>query len=163
MLNEIVNTVVPVVVTAIGGVLVAIIKVVGDNLVSYIETKKDALATQTGIDKYNATLQKAKNIWNLVDEEFRITPTLEKTMQAKQDMFNKLLKEKIPSLTDNEINDVRQAVAGEINKGKDVVTSDAVEKQKELENEKAKSAQLTAENEQLRKKLETIQNTAAQK
>lgn len=161
MLNEIINTVVPVAVTAICGVLVAVIKVVGDNVVSYIETKKDALATQTGIDKYNATLQKAKSIWAIVDEEFRITPTLTKTAEAKQNMFNKLLKTKIPSLSDNEINDIRQAVAGEINKGRDVVTSDAVAKQKELDAAKTQNANLVIENEKLKKTLETIQNTAA--
>lgn len=161
MLNQIINTVIPVVATAIGAVLVAVIKVVGDNAVSFLETKKAALVAQTGIDKYNATLQKAKSIWNLVDEEFRITPTLEKTVEAKQEMFNKLLKSKIPSLTDSEINDIRQAIAGEVNKGKDVVTSDAVAKQNELNNIKTQNVQLTAENNQLKQKLATIQSTAA--
>lgn len=161
MLNQIINTVIPVVATAIGAVLVAVIKVVGDNAVSFLETKKAALVAQTGIDKYNATLQKAKSIWNLVDEEFRITPTLEKTVEAKQEMFNKLLKSKIPSLTDSEINDIRQAIAGEVNKGKDVVTSDAVAKQKELDTAKAQNADLVAENEKLKQTLATIQNTAA--
>ena len=161
MLNQIVNIIVPIIVTAIAGILVSIIKVVGDNAISYISTKKDAVATKVGIDKYNSTLQKAKSVWAIVDEEFRITPTLEKTVQNKQDMFDKLLKAKIPALTDNEIADVRQTIAGEFNKGKEVVTSDAVATQKELEAVKNQNTQLTAENNQLKQKLATIQNTAA--
>lgn len=163
MFNQIVNTVVPVLVTAIGGILVAIIKSVGDAAIDYIQTKKEHVANQIGDINYNSNLKKAKDIWNIVDEEFRITPTLTKTVEAKQQMFAKLLKSKVPSLTDDEISSIRQAIAGEVNKGKAVVTSDAVAKQKELEDAKAQNVQLVAENEQLKKTLETIQNTAAVK
>lgn len=158
MINQIINGVVPILVTAIVAILTAIIKVVGTNAVSYLETKKNALAIQTGVDKYNATLQKAKSIWAIVDEEFRITPTLEKTIENKQQMFDKLLKNKIPSLTDSEIADIRQAIAGEVNKGKEIVTSDAIAKQKELETVKSQNVQLSAENDQLKQKLIAIQN-----
>lgn len=160
MLNQIINTVVPVLVTAIGGVLVAIIKSVGDAAIDYIQTKKEHVANQIGSANYNANLEKAKEVWGIVDEEFRITPTLQKTVENKQAMFAKLLKSKIPSLSDSEINDIRQAVAGEINKGKAVVTSDAVEKQKQIDNMKAQNTQLAAENLQLKQKLEAIQNVA---
>lgn len=161
MINQIINGVVPIFVTAIVAILTFIIKTVGANFIDYMSAKKNELAIKTGVDKYNATLQKAKSIWAIVDEEFRITPTLEKTIENKQAMFNKLLKAKIPSLTDDEISDIRQAIAGEVNKGKEVITSDAIAKQKELETVKAQNVQLSAENDQLKQKLSTIQNTAA--
>lgn len=160
MLNQIVNTAIPFLVTAIVATLTAIVKIVGTNVTNYLEVKKDALAIQTGVDKYNATLQKAKSIWAIVDEEFRITPTLEKSIENKQAMFDKLLKAKIPSLTDDEISDIRQAIAGEVNKGKSIVTSDAIATQKELETTKSQNAQLTTENNELKQKLLTIQNAA---
>ena len=160
MLNQIINTAVSIAVAAIAAILTAIIKVVGNNVVDYIQAKKGSIAVKTGIDKYNATLQKAKSIWAIVDEEFRITPTLEKTIENKQEMFDKLLKSKIPTLTDNEIADIRQAIAGEVNKGKEVITSDAIATQKELEVVKSQNSQLTTENDQLKQKLLTIQTAA---
>lgn len=161
MLNQIINTVVPVAVTGIVGVLVAILKVVGDSAVSYIEAKKNAIANQVGVATYNSNLEKAKDIWGLVDEEFRITPSLEKSVEAKQQMFDKLIKKAVPSLTDDEIANLRQTIAGEVNKGKAVVTADAVAKQKEMDSVKAQNVQITTENIQLKQKLTTIQNTAA--
>ncbi|MDD3225446.1 MAG: hypothetical protein PHX70_12255 [Clostridium sp.] len=161
ILNQIINTVVPVVVTGIVGVLVAILKVVGDSAVSYISEKKNSLATQIGVDTYNSNLEKAKDIWGIVDEEFRITPTLEKTVEAKKQMFDKFLKKAVPLITDDEISNLRQTVAGEVNKGKAVVTADEVAKQNEMDSVKVQNVQLTTENAQLKQKLTTIQNTAA--
>lgn len=125
MLQSIINQIVPVAVTAIVGVLVAIIKAVGDAAVDYIDKKKEALASQVGIDQYNSKLALAKNIWNLVDEEFRITPTLTATIEAKQKMFETEMLKVMPGLTSDEIAQLRQIIAGEINKGRDVIITPA--------------------------------------
>lgn len=162
MLNQIINVVMPVAITGIVAVLAAILKVIGDNVVSYIGAKKNAIVAQVGIDTYNSNLKKAKDIWGLVDEEFRITPTLEKTIEAKQGMFDNLLKAKIPSLTDDEINTLRQTIAGEINKGKAVITADAVAQQNELIAVKAQNVQLTAEKENLSNRVTELTNQNTQ-
>lgn len=121
MLQSIINQIIPVVITAIVGVLVAIIKAVGDAAVDYINKKKEAVAAQMGIDKYNSKLTLARSIWNLVDEEFRITPTLTATIEAKQKMFETEILKIMPELTSDEITQLRQVIAGEMNKGKDVI------------------------------------------
>jgi hypothetical protein len=125
MLQSIINQIVPVAITAIVGILIAIIKAVGDAAVDYINKKKEAVVTQTGIDQYNSKLILAKNIWNLVDEAFRITPTLTATIEAKQKMFEEEMLKVIPELTSDEIAQLRQVIAGEINKGKEVVVAPA--------------------------------------
>jgi len=123
MLQQIINAVVPVAVTALIAVLVAIIKALGDAGVQFIQRKKDALEVKIGADAYNQNLTFAKAAWAIVDEKFRITPTLEKTVEAKQKEFTAQLEKLIPGITDDEIEQLRQAVAGEVNKGRAAITA----------------------------------------
>jgi hypothetical protein len=123
MLQTIINAIVPVAITALIGVLVAIIKALGDAGVSFIQQKKAALEVKIGADTYAQNLAFAKATWAIVDEKFRITPTLEKTFEAKQAEFTAQIKKMIPEITDAEIEQLRQAVAGEVNKGKAVVAT----------------------------------------
>ena len=118
MVQQIINAIVPVAITAIVAILVAAIKALGDAGVAYIQKKKDAVVAKIGTDTYEHNLSVARSIWNIVDEEFRITPTLDKTIVNKQAMFDEKIKKAIPNITDDEIAQLRQAVAGEVNKGK---------------------------------------------
>ena len=121
MAQQIINAIVPVVITAIVAILVAVIKGIGDACVAYISKKKDAVIAKMGADRWNHNLELAKEAWNMVDEEFRITPTLEKTFAAKQKEFTVQIKKLIPEITDAEIEQLRQAVAGEVNKGREAI------------------------------------------
>jgi len=123
MLQQIISAVVPVAVTALIAVLVAIVKALGDAGVQFIERKKDALEVKIGADAYNQNLAFAKAAWAIVDEKFRITPALEKTVEAKQKEFTAQLEKLIPGVTDDEIEQLRQAVAGEVNKGRAAITA----------------------------------------
>lgn len=125
MFQHILNAVIPVAVTALAAVLTAAVKAVGSQAVSFLERKKQALELSMGTDTYNRNLAFAKSAWQIVDEYFRITPNLEKTAEAKQQMFAQELKKFVPSLTDAEIAQLRQTVAGEINRAKAVVTAPA--------------------------------------
>ena len=118
MVQQIINAIVPVAITAIVAILVAAIKALGDAGVAYIQKKKDAVVAKIGADTYEHNLSVARSIWNIVDEEFRITPTLDKTIVNKQAMFDEKIKKAIPNITDDEIAQLRQTVAGEVNKGK---------------------------------------------
>lgn len=117
-MQEIVNQIVPAAVTAVFAVLVAVIKAVGDAMIKLIEKKKEEAESKIGVAKYHQRLEIAREIWGLVDETFRISPQLEKTVQAKQQEFSKQIKKIIPAITDEEIATLRQVVAGEINKGR---------------------------------------------
>lgn len=125
MTQQIINAIVPVLVTAIIAVLTAVIKLVSDAAIEFIEKQKEALVIRTGVEKYNAELTVAREVWGIVDEYFRITPNVTKTMETAQERFTQELLKRIPGLTADEIEHLRQAVAGEVNKGREVITSPA--------------------------------------
>lgn len=85
----------------------------------------------------------------MVDEKFRITDDLKELLKSKADEFDKILLNKFPYLTQSETTDIRQAIAGEINKDS-------------LQEQQAKimqqNNQLLTENSQLKNKIEQLQN-----
>ena len=115
--QEGINTIIAALVTAGVGVLVVVIKSVGDMAIKFIQEKIE--------DEYNKKKSLALDAWNIVDEYFRITPTVTKTVEAAQVKFAEELKKLIPSITDTEIETLRQAIAGEINKGKEKLITSA--------------------------------------
>ena len=124
-LNSLINQIGPV---AVGGVVAFLLKEiapVGDAAINLFNQKKEAVATQVGIDKYNSNLLIAKNIWNMVDEEFRVTPTITKTIESAQTMFAEKILKVIPGISEDDIEHLRQAVAGEVNKGKEALEAPA--------------------------------------
>jgi hypothetical protein len=123
MYQQIINAVLPVVVTALVAVAVAIVKAVGDAAISFAQKQATALEIKIGADTYNQKLTFAKQAWNMVDEYFRITPTVQKTIDAAQSMFAVELKKYVPDISDDEIAQLRQAIAGEVNKGKATITA----------------------------------------
>jgi len=125
MIEQIVNGIIPALITAIIGILVAIIKSVGDAVIQYIEQKKEAVIQQKGIDQYNSELAIGKQVYGIVDEYFRISG-ISKTIEAAQAKFKEEILKKIPGLTEEEIDFIRQAIAGEVNKGKEVVTPNPI-------------------------------------
>lgn len=125
MVNQILNGVLPVIVTAVVTILGIVIKNVGDICVAFLSEKKNAVIQKISADTYNQNLEFAKAAWNITDEHFRITANLEKTFEAKQAYFAEQLKKFVPSLTDDEIAQLRQTIAGEVNKGKAVVVAPA--------------------------------------
>lgn len=69
--------------------------------------------------KYDYVLNVAKGIWNRVDEDFRLE--LQEIIikyAKKSDYFDDLLLKRFPSLTQEDIDEIRQAIAGEINRNK---------------------------------------------
>lgn len=99
----------------------------------------------------------AKQIWNVVEENFRISETIKEKIASKADQFDKLLLAKFPELTSSDVEELRQSVAGEINQGKDVVLSQ-VDALKQLQDA---NTQLTTENAELKNKISQIQSTVA--
>lgn len=98
-------------------------------------------------------LAAAKDIWNIVEEKFRITENAKAVLGSKMDMFDNLLLAKFPSLTKEDLENLRQAIAGEVNKGKEAIT--------DTSNLEGINAQLQQENATLKAKLDTIQSAIA--
>lgn len=123
MLQQILDAVIPVAVAALVGVLVTLIKAAGSALVSLIQQKQQELEIRIGTSQYQQYLAFAKAAWNIVDEYFRITPGAKKTIEAAQEKFAEEIKKMVPAITDEQIDELRQAVAGEINQGRAALTS----------------------------------------
>ena len=66
-------------------------------------------------------IQAAKAVWNIVDENFRISKTVEEKLESKADQFDKLMISKFPELSQDDIAELRQSIAGEVNQGKAAV------------------------------------------
>ncbi|EJT6498876.1 cobalt ABC transporter permease [Clostridium perfringens] len=126
---------------ALATVLVAIIKSVGNEAVEYLQTKKKVADQKIKESKYAELFEVGKNIWNMVEEKYRVTDNIETLAQSKADMFDKMLLEKFPHLTKEELIEVRQALAGEYNKGKAMLNEDSLKQQ---------ATQLVEENEKLK-------------
>ena len=121
------NTIGTAAVAALVTVICVAIKSIGGALATLIGKKAAALEAKIGADTLQQNLTFAKSAWNIVDEKFRITPTLEKTFAAKQAEFAIQIKKLIPGITDDYIEQLRQAVAGEVNAGKKAVEAAAAD------------------------------------
>lgn len=125
MWEQILNAIIGILATALVGVIVVVIKELGDAGVKFLIQKKEEIATRIGIDKYNSLLAFATQCWKITDEYFRITPNVIKTIDNAQLKFKEEILKKFPQLTDDEINQIRQTIAGEINAGRKVIEAPA--------------------------------------
>ena len=121
-METIINGVMPAITAAFVGVIIVIIKNVGDALINLAEVKAKELSQKYKLDKYSELINTAKDIWNIVEEKYRITENVEELVESKAEMFDRLLLAKVPGLTEEQIIEIRQALAGEYNKGKDTLS-----------------------------------------
>lgn len=126
---------------ALASVLVVVIKSLGEAIREFIKVKVEAMEQKIKESKYNELFEVGKNIWNMVEEKYRVTDNIETLAQSKADMFDKMLLEKFPHLTKEELTEVRQAIAGEYNKGKAMLHEESLRQQ---------ATQLVEENEKLK-------------
>ncbi|WP_349393571.1 cobalt ABC transporter permease [Clostridium perfringens] len=147
-MEKILDTILSAVGVALATVLVAIIKSVGNEAVEYLKTKKKVADQKIKESKYAELFEVGKNIWNMVEEKYRVTDNIETLAQSKADMFDNMLLEKFPHLTKEELIEVRQAIAGEVNKGKTLLHEDSLKQQAtQLVDENNKLKLLNAETE----------------
>lgn len=154
---EMINGMLPEILTAIGvaltGILIVIIKNIGNAVVGYIEKKKESIEQKLNLDKHREVLEIGKEIWDIVEEKFRITQNIEEFVGSKANEFDKLLLEKFPLLTPNQVEDIRQAIAGEVNRGKDALFRNAFKEEIKMITEE--NAKLIEENNNLKNQLNT--------
>jgi hypothetical protein len=117
MSNELLQLLTP----ALNTILVAILGIIGREIVKVVPNIISLLVAKIGLTNYQKTKAISWDIWNVVEEHFRINEVIGDTIQAKVTMFQSLIKQKIPGITDAEIETVRQAIAGEFNKDKPAV------------------------------------------
>ncbi|MCH3962704.1 MAG: hypothetical protein LKE46_00280 [Clostridium sp.] len=96
-------------VLSIAGALASYFIAVG---VTYLKKKKEALINQLGVDQYNKDYKLAQDIFYIVEQQFKFIPN---AGEQKADAFNKLLSEKIPGISQEELDHFREAIVGKIN------------------------------------------------
>jgi hypothetical protein len=102
-------------------IIVAILGYLGKEVVKVLPKVIEFIVAKIGLTNYQKTKAIAWDVWNVVEEHFRINEIIDDTVQTKVTMFQTLIKQKIPGITDAEIETVRQAIAGEFNKDKPAV------------------------------------------
>lgn len=113
--------IIPLLLTAILGVLAVVIKSLGDVAIKFMIAKKEEVIARLGEVEYHKRLSTAHDIWGVVDEHFRIYDSVAYEISDKVGLFNKLLLERIPTLDQSDLDYLRQTIAGQINQGKDAL------------------------------------------
>lgn len=129
------------------------IKTILGLIAKVLESKLKKSGLEEVILKNQNYITEAKKIWNIVDENKRISKTVEEKLLSKADQFNNALLAKFPELTQNDITELRQSIAGEINANKEAVVSN-FDLLKQLQDS---NTQLQAENTSLKDQLSKVQ------
>lgn len=123
-------------------------------IIKVLESKLQKSGLEEKIIKNKQYIDVAKQVWNIVEENFRITESVEKKLSSKADEFNKIMLDKFPELTISDISELRQSIAGEVNKGKEAVLENSeILKKLQEENQELKSKNIDLES-----KLAAISN-----
>lgn len=123
-------------------------------IIKVLESKLQKNGLEEKIIRNKQYIDVAKQVWNIVEENFRITESVEKKLSSKADEFNKIMLDKFPELTISDISELRQSIAGEVNKGKEAVLENSeILKKLQEENEQLKSKNIDLES-----KLAAISN-----
>lgn len=132
------------------------IKIILTLITKVLESKLVKSGLEATILKNQNYIAEAKQIWNMVDENFRISTTVEEKLKSKVDEFNATLLKKFPELSQEDVDNLRQSIAGEVNAGKQAVVDNSTLLQ-QLQNA---NTVLQAENAALKNKIAQIQSTA---
>jgi hypothetical protein len=133
--GEVITTVV---IAALGTLIAKVrpyVKDLLDNLFQYV-------LLQIESSEYEDQFKKACDIWKLVDENFRIGADITKEFENKADYFNNLLLQKFPSLTQGEIDYIRQVIAGNENSVKTTVGSQTQADKLQKDDKSAEAAEI---------------------
>ena len=102
-------------------ILTGFLGYIGKEVVKLAPKLIDFVVAKIGLTNYTKSKLIALDIWNIVEEHFRLNQIIGDTVQSKIILFETLIKQKIPGITDAEIETFRQAIAGEFNKDKPLI------------------------------------------
>ncbi|AXH51955.1 hypothetical protein QYB64_001043 [Clostridium perfringens] len=123
-------------------------------LVKLVEAKIKKTGMEEEILNHKKYIDTAKEIWGIVDEQFRVTQNVEEKLSSKADEFNKRFLKEHPEVSKEDVEYFRQAVAGEVNQGKQAVLENSeILKKLQEENQELKSKNIDLES-----KLAAISN-----
>lgn len=121
-------------------------------LVKLVEAKLKKTGIEEEIIKHKEYFDTAKKIWNIVEEDFRITENIKEKLSSKAAEFDRRLLKKFPELSKDDVVDLRQSIAGEVNQGKEAILDNSTI----LKDLQAKNEELQAKNSDLENKIAAI-------
>ena len=80
--------------------------------VTYLKKKREALIDQIGVEQYNKDYKLAQDIFYIVEQQFKFIP---QAGEQKAKEFDKLLTEKIPGISQEELDHFRETICGKVN------------------------------------------------
>ncbi|HII4428333.1 TPA: hypothetical protein ACY4RO_000693 [Clostridium perfringens] len=123
-------------------------------VIKVLESKLQKSGLEEKIIKNKQYIDAAKQVWNVVEENTRITESIKEKLESKAEMFDRMLLKKFPELSKEDVAELRQSIAGEVNKGKEAVLENSeILKKLQEENEQLKSKNIDLES-----KLAAISN-----
>ncbi len=125
MKEILINQILPIVDTSVVAILAVIIKQVGNSIIDFFIQKKSEINQKIKINEHREEINTAREVWNIVEEKFRITENATEILTSKADEFDKVLMERIPGLSKENLEFLRQAIAGEVNRGRDMLAKDS--------------------------------------
>lgn len=120
-MKEFLNQLTPALTTALIGVLIAFIGYIGKEVAKLVPVAIDFVVAKIGLTNYQRSKIVAQDIFYQVEEYFRKHPEAKEQFISKAAYFIQLIKIKIPGITDEEIETLKEAIAGEFNKDKPAV------------------------------------------
>ncbi len=80
--------------------------------ITYLKKKKEALIKQIGVNQYNEDYTIAQDIYYIVEQQFKFIP---QAGEEKRKKFDDLLVEKVPGISQEELDHFRETICGKIN------------------------------------------------
>lgn len=121
MKEILISQIAPIFTTAVVTALVILIKQVSSPLLDLVVTKKAEVDQRIAASGHEADLNNAIEVWRIVDEKFRITENAYDIFVSKEKLFETILLERIPGLSQKNIDDLRDTVAGIFNHGREAL------------------------------------------
>lgn len=130
------------------------LKIMIEKIEKVIKGKFDKTKFQEKIAKRPDYILKAKEIWNMIDDDLGISDKVENKVVPKIQKFEKIILAKFPELTKEDVVELRNSIIGELNDGKEKVLNQVEHlKQLQLFNSKLKE-----ENKKLKIELDKLLN-----
>lgn len=103
-----------------------------------LKEKLNKVGLQEKFEKHPNYIEKAKEIWNMINEDLGISDTVENKLIVKIKKFEKVLLAKFPELTKDDVAEIKQSIIGEFNVGKDAVIKQLQDLYTKLQDENVK-------------------------
>ncbi len=112
-MEGIVNEVYPVIFKGVWIIISGIITVILSSVIDYLGKKRKEIIIKVGKEQYNENYRMAKMIYYAVEQKFK---NIVGKSQEKREEFDKLIVQKLPWLSESDIELLRESIVGEINK-----------------------------------------------